>query len=175
MFLSMRDICTYKCNSLSSFEAIFTKSITIDITIDSYGKLITDTGENCSVNSDWWTTQHFTLPSDTRSVTIKAHNYPGSPGGILASFNNNVVTDDSWECADVKDCGSSCDNGSYQPAWKPAITYGRNDDTTTIWYKNKGKLNKIESNAQWIWVTDRMATNVWCRKTFGKLGTNLNT
>ena len=175
MFLSMRDMCTYKCNSLSSFKAIATKGITVDINIDDSGRLITDTGKNCSVDEHWKTTQRFTLPSDTKSVTIKGRN-PGGAGGILASFNNNVVTDDSWECADMKGCGSSCDDGSYQPAWKQAVTYGRNDDATTIWYEGmNGKLNNIESNAQWIWVTDSMATNVWCRKTFCKLGTNLNT
>ena len=150
------------------FSLFSVNDIAVDITIDNYGRLITDTGKNYSVNNDWWTTQHFILPSDTRNVTIKAYN-PGNVGGILASFNNNVVTNDSWECADVKDCGSSCDDGSYQPAWKRAVTYGRNDDTTTIWYKAKnGKLNKIESNAQWIWVANSWATNVWCRKTFCK-------
>ena len=104
-------------------------------------------------------------------MTIKAHN-PNSVGGILASFSNNVVTDDSWECTVKKDCGSSCDDGSFHPAWGPAVVYGRNDETTTPWYKaNKGKLNQIESNAQWIWVENKVATAVWCRKTFGKLGT----
>ena len=148
--------------------------IAVDITIDNYGRLITDTGKNCSINNDWRKTQHFTLPSDTRSVTVKGHNDPGSPGGIIASFNNNVVTDGLWECADMKRCGSFCDNGSYQPAWKRAVTYGRNDNATTIWRKNKDELNKIESNAQWIWVVDSKATNVWCRKTFSKLCPTVN-
>ena len=183
----MRDICTLI--SCFSFEGIATNNIIVNITIDSYGRLITDTGKNCSFFNDWRKPQRFTLPVDTKNVTIKAHN-PYNVGGILASFSNNLVTDGSWECADMKGCcqtscncgespvyssccQSSCNCENFELAWKRAVTYGRNDEVTTIWYKvNKGKLNEIESNAQWIWVENSQATDVWCRKTFGKLGKN---
>ncbi|XP_028409320.1 uncharacterized protein LOC114531923 [Dendronephthya gigantea] len=147
--------------------------MSVDITIDNSGRLITDTGKNCSVNNDWQTPQQFTLPGDTRSVLIKAHNDPGNVGGILASFNNNVVTNDSWECADMKDCGFSCDIRSSYYAWKPAVRYGRNDDTRTPWHiGNGGKIKHIKSNAQWIWVENSRAKDVWCRKTFAPPSTS---
>ncbi|XP_028396727.1 uncharacterized protein LOC114520617 [Dendronephthya gigantea] len=137
--------------------------ISVSITTDNYGSLITNTGEERTVNGDWQTYEHFTLRGDTKTVTIKARN-PGEVGGILASFNNSVVTDTSWECADMKGCESSC----AQPGWEQAVAYGRNDDPTTIWYTTNGNktVDKISSDAQWIWVRDELATKVWCRKTF---------
>ncbi|XP_028399142.1 uncharacterized protein LOC114522605 [Dendronephthya gigantea] len=141
--------------------------ITVNISIDNRGLVVTDTGEEHNVSNEWRQPEHFILPGDIQFVTIKARNDPGGPGGILASFSNNVTTDASWECADMKSCQTSCGNVRSEPAWKQAVTYGQNDNSSTIWYRaNRGKLDGIESKAYWIWVQNWTATDVWCRKTF---------
>ena len=134
--------------------------ITVNITIDNRGRLITNAGEKRNVLCEKEIAEHFTLSGDTKNVTIKAYNRE-KEGGILASFSNNMVTDGSWQCADMSSCPEvKC------AAWKQAVTYGFNDEHS----KNKWKkMNEIESTAQWIWVKDSTAKMVWCRKAFGEL------
>ena len=157
----------------SSLEGIAANYLTVNISIDNRGRLTTDNGEVRNVDNDWQAPEHFTLARNLKFLIIKAQNDPGNVGGILASLSNNVVTDVSWECADMKGCQTSCSDGSSEPEWRRAVTYGKNEDTLTIWHKvNGGKLNGIESKAYWIWVKDRTATDVWCKKTFGKLYTS---
>ncbi len=125
---------------------------------------MTDTGENRNVVCEWWTAEHFTLRGDTNVVTIKAHNDPdNNVGGILASFSNNVVTDESWQCADMSSW-PAVTNAS----WEQAVTYGLNSDPIGG-EKKWTNITEIALSAKWIWVDDSTATRVWCRKTFGKL------
>ena len=122
-----------------------------------------DTGQKHNLTTDWEETERFTLPGDTKVVTIKAYN-PGYVGGILASFSNGVVTDGTWRCADMSLCiTTECENFV---AWQGAKTYGINGKNPPPW---KRKLNDIDSTAQWVWVDDKFARRVWCKKTFGKL------
>ena len=122
-----------------------------------------DTDEEHFLSTRWDKTERITLPGDTKVVTIKCGNFAESPGGILASFNNSVVTDGTWLCADMSWCTTTdCENSVN---WQNATTYGVNGDKQSSWNR---KMNDIESKAQWIWVGDNWATRVWCKKTFGK-------
>ena len=120
-----------------------------------------DTDQEHVLNYDWRVSQRLILPGNTKGVTIEAIN-PGNVGGILASFSNGVLTDATWQCADMSSCITvECENSV---KWQSAKPYGVNGEHPwTI------KLNEIESTAQWIWVDDDDATRVWCNKTFGKL------
>ena len=130
------------------------------MTIDDYGSLITDAGVEHALGTWWWETQNFTLPVDTRVVTIEGDN-PWLGGGILASFSNGVVTDGTWQCADMSSCNTTeCENSV---TWQDAKTYGVNANHST--YET---IPNIDSTAQWIWVENAFATRVWCKKTFGK-------
>ncbi len=134
--------------------------ITVNITIDNRGRLITNSGEKRNVLCDRQIAEHFTLSGGTKNVTIKAYNRE-KEGGILASFSNNVVTDGSWQCADMSSCPEvKC------AAWEQAVTYGFNDVHNEEKWE---KINEIESTAQWIWVKHSTAKRVWCRKAFGEL------
>ncbi|CAB4018601.1 Hypothetical predicted protein, partial [Paramuricea clavata] len=126
--------------------------IMVKITVDNTGRLITDSGEKRNVVCSWKKVKHFTLSGQTKHVTIKAHNARGK-GGILASFSNKVVTDGSWECADM----SSCTAADCAP-WTKATTH----DLKEPW----NERNQIKSTAQWIWAENEAATRVWCRKRF---------
>ena len=132
------------------------------ITIDNGGSLMVDTGEKHNLTPDWGKTDRFILPGDTKVVTIKGDNGAGSPGAILASFNNSVVTDGTWQCADMSSCTTSeCENSV---TWQGAKTYGINGENPSPWNTRP----YIDSTAQWIWVDNNLATRVWCKKTFGK-------
>ena len=122
-----------------------------------------------NLNSDWKIAERFTLAEDSRVVTIKARNVAdGNVGAILASFSNNVVTDETWQCSNRGDYSYHVNNDSN---WQAAITYGYNNEHAShIWIGvNQGKpVEGIKQTAQWIWVNDSTATAVWCRKTFGE-------
>ena len=122
-----------------------------------------DTGEEHNLSTQWWGTERFILPGDTRVVTIKGDNDPGNVGAILASFSNGVVTDGTWQCADMSSCTTTeCE---HSVTWQDAKTYGVNGDNPGPW---NAKINDIELAAQWIWVNNKFARRVWCKKTFCK-------
>ena len=105
-------------NALNEIEA--------NITIDDGGTLMVDTGEKHNLETGWGQTERFTLPGDTKVVTIKGDNGPRSPGAILASFSNGVVTDGTWQCADMSSCATTeCENSV---TWQGAKTYGINGE-----------------------------------------------
>ena len=144
------------------------KGIIVDITIDNSGSLETEAKPKAkkviTVNGDWKQPERFVLPEDTQVVTIKAHNSE-FVGGILASFSNGYVTDESWSCADSSSCDDASDNCP-SLKWKNASTFGKNDGSPTPWGL-QGRM-KISSRAQWIWISSVLATSVWCKRTFGK-------
>ena len=121
-----------------------------------------DTGKEHNLSTQWSGTERFTLPGDTRVVTIKGGSNPArSNGGILASFSNGVVTDGTWQCADMSSCTTTeCENSVI---WQGAKTYGVNANHPTY-----ATRPNIDSTAQWIWEENAFATRVWCKKTFGK-------
>ena len=149
----------------SFFKEFAVNGINANVTIDNSGSLVTDTGEKRNVVCGWKTPGRFTLPGDTKVITIKAHNDPGpdDKGGLLASFSNHVVTDESWQCADMSSCTSAyCESVA---TWQQAKRYGINHASPSPWNR---KMSEIADTAQWIWVTDSIAKRVWCKKTFGK-------
>ena len=164
--LSKHDL--YLIPPLTSFfflQANAVNDIEVNITIDNGGRLMVDTGKEHSLKTNWKKTERFTLPGDTKDVTIKGDN-SGGPGAILASFSNGVVTDGTWQCADM----SLCTLTEYENSvtWQGATIYAVNGDTLSPW---KISMKDIESTAHWIWVVNASAESVWCKKTFGKLHT----
>ena len=144
------------------------KGIIVDITIDNSGSMEIETKtkpkEVILVNGDWKQPERFVLPEDTQVVTIKAHK-SGSVGGILASFSNGYVTDESWSCADSSSCDASTDDCP-SLKWNNASTFGKNGSSPTP-LGLQGRMI-ISSSAQWIWISSFSATSVWCKRTFGK-------
>ena len=140
--------------------------IRVFITIDNNGSLITDTGEQHKIARPWKELKNFTLPGNTQNVTIKAHNDLNNVGGIVASFKCsafNIVTDESWKCKDVSSCNKPNSCAGY--ALEEAKTYGPVNASNKAWHAN---VKEITRSAQWIWVSNRSATSVWCQKTFGE-------
>ena len=128
----------------------------VNISIDGAGRLTTNSGEKRDILCQGLESEQFTLPADTKVVTVKAHNSNGK-GGILASFSNGVVTDKSWQCADMSLCTSKdCSRAT----WQSPVTLHK--------VKRQGKRSIKVQSAQWIWASEKTAERVWCRKTFGK-------
>ena len=124
---------------------------------------MTDTGEEHVLKGGWEVSDQLTLAGNTKVITIKGSN-TGYEGGILASFSNGVLTDGTWQCADMSSCASiECENSV---TWQDAQTYGVNENNPRPWNR---RIPDIGSTAQWIWVNDKYARKVWCKKTFGKL------
>ena len=113
-------------SSTNKFSIVFQANAVIDIeaniTIDNRGSLMVDTGQKHDLTPDWTKTDRFALPRDTKVVTIKGDNDPEDVGAILASFSNGVVTDGTWQCADMSSCTTTeCENSVI---WQAAKTYG---------------------------------------------------
>ena len=141
-------------------------NITVVITIDKNGSLITDTGEQRKIAGSWWQSKEFILPRDTKSVVIKADNLDKKIfGGIVASLESselNIVTDGSWECANLDLCKA---RNCTECKWQNATTYGYINNRT---FHKYDKINRIQESAQWIWVNSTFVQRVWCKKTFGE-------
>ena len=162
-YISSLDFGTQLSKFFFFFQANAVNDIEVNITIDNGGSLMVDAGQKHNLETKWEETERFALPGDTKVVTIKGDNGANSPGGILASFSNGVVTDGTWQCANMSSCTTpECENSV---TWQGAKTYGINGEKPSPWNR---RLNDIDSTAQWIWVDNNKATRVWCKKTFGK-------
>ena len=89
-------------------------------------------------NSDWTVASEFTIPGETKVVTIQCTN-TGGPAGIIASGANGMVTDSSWTC------GKADMNIT---EWTPARELTRDDDNIVTEHLEGGGFSP---NATWIW------------------------
>ena len=106
------------------------------------------------LNCDWRTPEDFFLPSNKKIVTIEARTNGSLAGGIRASFSNNVVTDETWLCAE--------DGGKGGPRSATTATFYENENM------QGNDFSGDAAKAQWIWAENTSATSVWRVKTFSK-------
>jgi hypothetical protein len=135
------------------------KGIIGDIAIIHFGSIEIEIENNRTkvvLNETLEQPQRFVFPEDTQVVTIKAR----ACGGILASFSNDIVTDESWYCTDSSSCSSG---GCSSSKWENAVTVRKNGFFSTL-----PKPPEIASSAQWIWISHSSAPSVWCKRTFGR-------
>lgn len=114
--------------------------------------------------NNWPQSTTFRLPAGTKVVGIECDDV-GVVGGILASFSNGMVTDDTWQCSSR--FSPTWASFSFEGNWPSAYTIGRHG--MSPW----NTIRRISSNAKWIWTPgwhyqDR---RVYCRKVIvpGKL------
>jgi hypothetical protein len=132
------------------------KGIIVDVAINSTGSIQIEDDKKW-VEENWRQPRRFVLPEGTQVVTIKARRDDTMPGGILASFSDGNVTNNSWSCIDC---------GTFSDAHCESYSISNWENPPRTW--NKTSYPEIASSAQWIWVKNSSATSVWCRKTFGK-------
>ena len=97
--------------------------------------------------NSWNTASTIDIPSGTSVVGIECEN-GGGTGGILASFDNGVVTDGTWQC--------STQSLEAVTGMADAVAFGANGNG----------IPAIDSAAQWIWTSDNKysggQTKVFC-------------
>ena len=97
--------------------------------------------------------QRFVLPEETKTVTIEARSWSK---GMLASFSNGIVTDESCSC--LRDL----------PSTHPCCHNRKNASEVTE--TRVSTPQEIALNAKWIWIWIRncCVTSLPCKQTFGK-------
>ena len=108
-------------------------------------------------NSDWAVASEFTIPGETKVVTIQCTN-TGGPAGIIASGPNGMDTDSSWTCGTT---------GTDAASWSPAYEIGALGVEPWGTKVSAG----ISAQAKWIWDTKTNAEGgapefMSCRKVF---------
>ena len=132
------------------------EGIVLNITVRRTGSVTIDVNSLVWIlNYDWETPEDFVVPNNTKIVTIKAYTNGSHVGGILASFSNNVVTDEAWLCMEKGE------------NWENATTVKMNG-TTSLPKPTGDDFSGDAATAQWIWVKNTSATNVACKRTFSK-------
>lgn len=101
-----------------------------------------DNGE-CKVAST------FLIPGDTRVISVWRKS-TRSQYGILGSFGNGLVTNESWKCSG--NWSNGWNSRDYDDAhWPHAVAVG-----------NHGIIPGISKAAKWIWTNSRYS-KVYCR------------
>ena len=96
-------------------------------------------------NSDWRKATNFVIPGDTRVVSVEGRNTI-LDSGILGSFSNGLVTNESWKCSNIWSPGlNSPDFDDSQ--WSAAVVVAEHG--ASPW----GDIKGIDLAAKWIWTS----------------------
>lgn len=105
-------------------------------------------------NDNWQIATTFHMPGDTRVISVKGKDW-GSQFGILGSFSNGLVTNESWKCSSVLYSGWNSPDFNDQ-LWPFAKVVGNHGDSP--W----GFIASIAQTAKWIWTAGQY-DDVYCR------------
>ena len=125
------------------------------VAIDHKGEVSADDQVLENKFSNWKNAKFVKLPANAQSVVIRVTKKNKDSGGILASFDNGLMTNSSWSCTD---------DFLTKSIWPPAHEVAQNDGASSQWNK---VVSDIDSNAAWIWTANEGDAEVWCRKFLG--------
>ena len=113
-------------------------------------------------NGQWFNSQVYTFPGNTKVIAIEGVN-GGGPAGIVGSFSNGLVTDaTSWRCSNQLITGwntAEFDDSS----WAPAVVVPHDHTVSQL------SGPKIDPAANWIWTANvQRDLTVYCRAKIGK-------
>ena len=131
---------------LLDFTATFTCDNTMEMFADgrSLGK----------DNGNWGIAVTYSVPGDTRVISVAGQDW-AVPFGVLGSFSNGLVTNESWRCSSTLSPGWNSPDFDDQQ-WPFAVVVGNHGDSP--W----GFISGIASKAKWIW-TSGQYSDVYCR------------
>ncbi|KAJ7321400.1 hypothetical protein OS493_034973, partial [Desmophyllum pertusum] len=128
----------------------FTATFTCDDSIEMFADG-TSLGKD---NGNWRKSTDFAIPGNTRVISVVGVAW-GFKFGILGSFSNGLVTNESWKC-----------NDTLYPGWSSPDFDDRNWPAAVVVAKHGaspwGNIAGISMTAKWIW-TDKAPDNVYCR------------
>ena len=105
-------------------------------------------------NGMWNRPETFLIPGDTQVISVAGKD-SGVKYGLLGSFSNGLVTNESWRCSGVLSPGWNSPDFDDQQ-WPLAVVVANHGDSP--W----GFISGIASKAKWIW-TSRQYSDVYCR------------
>lgn len=110
-----------------------------------------------SQSNNWHQATTFAVPVGTQVVGIECEDLH-AVGGILASFANGMVTDDTWQCSCQASAGWALP--SFGGSWSSAYEIGTNG--VNPW----NTITGISGSAKWIWTRGWHGEdkNVYCRR-----------
>ncbi|XP_078352806.1 uncharacterized protein LOC144637620 [Oculina patagonica] len=129
----------------------FTASFTCDDAMEMFadGRSLGRDNEDCRRPT------YFIIPGNTRLISIKAK--PSKfQGGILGSFSNGLVTNESWKCTDDFYLGWNIPHFD-DSNWPLAVVVAKYGDIP--W----GPIPVIAATAKWIWTAGPGLGTVYCR------------
>ena len=106
-------------------------------------------------NRDWIRATDFVIPGNTRviSVMAKARRFDH---GILGSFSNGLVTNESWKCTKRWYLGWNSPHLDDR-TWPAAVVLGKHG--VSPW----GNIAGISTAAKWIWTAGPGFSTIFCR------------
>ena len=142
-----------QARSWSFIGSTVTVTATGDNTVDVYHN-----GVSVQHGPVWEYAVSATL-TDTCVLAMAVTNV-GGPGGLLASTNTGVVTDETWKCSGTEQTGWYLENFD-DSSWDSAYIVGTHGDQP--W----GVIAGIDGIAKWIWDTGYAPghATTYCRKT----------
>ena len=112
-------------------------------------------GKSLGVDGDWTVSSTYLIPGDTRVISVLGKD-SGVAYGILGSFSNGLVTNESWKCSsDLYPGWNSPDFDDRH--WPHAVVVGKHG--VSPWHNIPG----IAQTAKWIWAAGKYTDKVYCR------------
>ena len=111
-------------------------------------------GKSLGVDGDWKVSNTYLIPGDTRVISVLGQD-SGFQYGILGSFSNGLVTNESWKCSSVHSPGWNSPDFDDEH-WLHGVVVGKHG--VEPW----GNIPGIAQTAKWIW-TAGDADEVYCR------------
>lgn len=107
-------------------------------------------------NNNWRKATNFVIPGDTRVVSVEGRNTLWD-SGILGSFSNGLVTNESWKCSNIWSPGLNFPDFD-DSQWPAAVAVAENG------FSPWGYINGIDLAAKWIWTSlSQGYDTVYCR------------
>ena len=111
-------------------------------------------GVSLGKDDNWRSSKEYVVPGNTRVISVSGIDIKGH-FGILGSFSNGMVTNESWKCEDDEHRGWNSPDFD-DSNWPTAVEVATHGDGP--WYNITG----IALNAKWIWTAGN-PNKVYCR------------
>ena len=114
-------------------------------------------GQSLGTDNNFQLATNYSVPGNTRVLSVAGENIGGIYLGILGSTSNGQVTNETWKCSSVLYPRWNSPNFDDQ-SWPLAKVIANHGDSP--W----GKFNGIAVAAKWIW-GDINSNTAYCRLT----------
>ena len=129
--------------------------LTATFTCDDSMEMFADGRSLGKDNENWIRATDFVIPENTRVISVMAKAVRFDHG-ILGSFSNGLVTNESWKCTKDRYLGWNSPHFDDR-TWPAAVVLGKHG--VSPW----GTIAGIGMNAKWIWADRPGFDTIYCR------------